>query len=143
MTPWLIADVRPFIDEVLACCPMIRAVWLVADEPGGDRDAARLHTWDLIALADPLTLHRLRRAVRLHRNDVRLRVLSDGNRLEAVWGSRHAVRIASDWQPLTQGEGYYTESAAAAGPLQAAGGGTRRKAICVWQGIDAMKGPGS
>src|SRR5919201_2415504 len=69
----LVGDIDSFIDEVLACCPMIRSIWLVADCASGSVHAVRLYTWDLIAVADPLTLARLRRTARLHRGDVRLR----------------------------------------------------------------------
>lgn len=138
-----VGDINAFIDEVLACCPLIRAIWLVGDSADGPRHAIRLYSWDLIAFADPLALHRLRKTVKLHRSDVRLRVLGDGNRLENAWGGEHrdGVLRASDWEPSSPGEGYYTES-----PAQMAGREgkhTRRKAICVWQGIDPLKGPGS
>ena len=122
---------------------MIRSLWLVADCAGEGRHGTRLYTWDLIAFADPLSLHRLRRSVKLHRADVRVRVLGDGNRLESAWGSegRHGVLSASDWHESNPGEGTYLESSAP--PHGSDGAGRRRKALCVWQGIDALKGPGS
>ena len=145
MSAALVSEIDAFIAELLACCPMIRSIWLVADSANAGPHALRLYTWDLIAFADPLTLHRLRKAVRLHRRDVRLRVLGDGNRLENAWGSegRHAVLLASDWQPSSPGEGFYMESDAPTEKLRGADHRTRRKAICVWQGIDPLKGPGS
>jgi hypothetical protein len=141
----LVSEIDPFIAELLACCPMIRSIWLVADSVNAGPHAVRPYTWDLIAFADPLTLQRLRRTVKLQRRDVRLRVLDDANRLEAVWagGGPHALLLASDWEPSSPGEGYYTESHAPAERLQGADRRTRRKAICVWQGIDPLKGPGS
>ncbi len=135
MSLWLAGGIEAFIDEVLSCSPMIRSIWLVADTPGGRRDAPPNYTWDLIALADTLTLYRLRKTVKLHRSDVRFRVLGEDRRLEAAWGSDGplGVRVASDWEPASAREGYYTESP----------GSKRRKATCIWQGIDAIKGPGS
>src|SRR5438105_4730750 len=107
----LVGDIDSFIDEVLACCPMIRSIWLVADCANGSVHAVRLYTWDLIAFADPLSLERLRRTVRLHRGDVRLRVMGEGNRLERAWGGegRPDVLRASDWDESNPGEGYYVE----------------------------------
>lgn len=132
MSVWLAGSIEAFVDEVLACCPMIHSIWLVADAPGRRLDR---YTWDLIAFADTLTLYRLRKTVKLHRSDVRLRVLGSDQRLEAAWGSDGplGVRFASDWEPSSAAEGYYLESP----------GSERRKATCIWRGIDPIKGPGS
>lgn len=131
-----------FVDELLACCPMIRSVWLVGDAAGGP-EAARLPRWDVIVFADALTLHRLRKTAKLHRGDVRLRVLVDGNRLESAWERirRDEATLASEWRQSSPGEGYYTESVAE--QAQAGRASRRRHAVCLWQGIDPMKGPGS
>lgn len=109
-------DIEPFVQELLAICPMIRSLWLVAALP--ERVAAVVpYTWDLVALADSLTLHRLRRTVKLHRADVRLRVLTH-ERLENAWGGTevHGAPLAQDW---------------------------RRTAVCLWQGVEPMRGPHS
>jgi hypothetical protein len=141
----VVGDVDSLIDELLACCPMIRSLWLVADCAGGGVHAARLYTWDLIAFADPLSLQRLRRSVKLHRADVRVRVVGEDNRLESAWGSdgRHGVLRASEWQVSNTGEGTYTESSALPAGVIGAEKRVRRKAICVWQGSNALTGPGS
>ena len=128
---------------MLACCPLINAIWLVGDAAEGPRHALRLYTWDLIACADPLTLQRLRKAVKLHRSDVRLRVMGDANRLDNAWGGESgvAVPVASHWEPSSPGQGYYVECL----PAEDAAGGQRkrRKAVCMWQGIAPLRGPGS
>lgn len=145
MSAPLVGDIDSFIDEVLACCPMIRSIWLVADCANGAVHAVRLYTWDLIAFADPLSLERLKRTARLHRGDVRLRVMGDGNRLERAWGNdgRQDVLRASDWDESNPGEGYYTERSMPLAGLFGTEKRLRRKAVCVWQGIDALQGPGS
>jgi hypothetical protein len=138
-------DIDAFIDEVLACCPMIRSLWLVADCTNDGARAARVYVWDVIAVADPLSLARLRRAGRLQRAGVRLRVMGDGNRLESTW-ERHGsddIRVASDWQQSHPGEGCYVESSAPMGGLIGTESRTLRKAICLWQGIDPLRAPGS
>ncbi|HEY5899765.1 MAG TPA: hypothetical protein VIV54_19520 [Burkholderiales bacterium] len=141
----VVEDLNPFIEDVLACCPMIRSIWLVDDAAKERLDIARLYTWDLVAFADPLTLHRLRKAPRLHRGDVRLRVLLDGHRLESVWESdaRVSALFASDWEQSKPGEGFYTESSTSSGLPLGGRAGKRRRAVCLWHGIDPMKGPGS
>ena len=129
---------------MLACCPLIEAIWLVGDSADGPRHALRLYTWDLIACADPLTLQRLRKAVKLHRSDVRLRVMGDENHLDHAWGAEPgvAVAVASQWQPSSPGQGHYIECLPASEP---GGGGERkrRKAVCMWQGVAPLRGPGS
>lgn len=128
---------------MLACCPLIKAIWLVGDSAEGPRHAIRLYTWDLIARADGFTLQRLRKSVKLHRSDVRLRVMSEENRLDNAWGEFGAsAPVASHWEPMGPEQGYYTECLPASAP------GTsdqrrRRKAVCMWQGIDPLRGPGS
>lgn len=138
-------NLDPFIEDVLACCPMIRSIWLLDDAAKERLDVARVYTWDLLAFADPLTLHRLRKASRLHRGDVRLRVLLDGRRLESVWenDARASALFASDWEQSKPGEGFYTESSTSSGLPLGGCAGRRRRAVCLWHGIDPMKGPGS
>ncbi len=126
---------------MLACCPLIKAIWLVGDAAEGPRHALRLYTWDLIACADPLTLQRLRKTVKLHRSDVRLRVMSDENRLDNAWGGEWdgSAPVASQWEPSSPGEGYYLESLPAGEPDRH----KRRKALCMWQGVAPLRAPGS
>ena len=141
----LLGDVDSFIDEILACCPMIRSIWLVADCLNAGPHRPRLYTWDLVALADPLSLQRLRRSLKPPRGDVRLRVISYANRLESPWQGprRDGVLLASEWEECNPGEGYYTESSAPVGAILGAVKRTRRKAVCLWQGIDPLTAPGS
>ncbi len=142
--PRRIEDIQAFIDDVLACCPLIKAIWLVGDAAEGPRHALRLYAWDLIACADPLTLQRLRKTVKLHRSDVRLRVMSDENQLYNAWGAEFgaAVPVASDWEPSSPGEGYYTEWLPA-GERGVSEWRKRRRALCMWHGIDPPRAPGS
>jgi hypothetical protein len=139
-----VQHINAFIDEVLACCPLIEAIWLVADPAGGSRHAVRLYTWDLIACADPMTLHRLRKTVKLHRSDVRLRVMSDANRLDNAWGGDFgaSVPVASQWEPSGPGQGHYIECLRAGEPGSSEQC-KRRQAVCLWQGIAPLRGPGS
>ena len=112
---------------------MVRSIWLVADCLNGGAHQARLYTWDLLAFADPVSLHRLRKAVKPLRADVRLRVIVEANRLQSPWDNRARPGevVASDWRECNPGEGYYTESS------------RRRKAVCLWQGIAPLTPPGS
>lgn len=135
-------DIDSFIDDLLVSCPLIRSIWLVADCADGRVHAARLYTWDVVAFADLLSLHRLRKARKLLRRDVRLRVIGAGNRLDSTWTQDDGgpgEAFASDWQGSNPGDGYFIESSGTGEAVKR----TRRRAICVWHGIDPLRGPGS
>jgi len=135
-------DLDLIIDGLRASCPTIRSIWLVVDCADVSVHAARLYTWDLIAFAEPLSLHRLRRAHSVRRRDIRLRVLGAGKRLQrtsAQEDSEPGEAVASDWQECNPGEGYYVESSGSGKALKR----TRRRAICLWPGTDSAGGPGA
>jgi hypothetical protein len=91
--------------------------------------------WDLVAFADTPTLRHLRRATELHRVDVLLRVVTDGDRFEVAWGKLHVSGslFQWDWCQATEEEAYYSE-ARWKGRLETGNvERTRRKAACVWQ----------
>lgn len=135
-------DIDLIIHGLRASCRTIRSIWLVVDCADVSVHAARLYSWDLVALAQPLSMHRPRKAYSVRRRDIRLRVLGAGNRLEetSAWhDSRHAAAIASEWQECNPGEGYYVESSGAGETRKR----TRRRAICLWPGADPLGGPGA
>jgi hypothetical protein len=87
-----------FLDQLAEHCPDIRSVWVI----GARTEDEVLGTcspfgWDLLAFADPETLQQLRAATDLHRGDVRLRVVTDGNRFEPAWGDDALAGSLSGW----------------------------------------------
>ncbi|HXZ94278.1 MAG TPA: hypothetical protein VEG36_15490 [Burkholderiales bacterium] len=100
-----------YLDLLAEHCPDIRSVW----EIGVRADDEVLGTcapfgWDLIAFADEDTLQQLRAATELHRPDVRLRVVLDGNRFEPAWGDAALSGSLSDWgwKRVSEREAYYS-----------------------------------
>ena len=100
-----------YLDQLAEHCPDIRSVW----EIGVRADDEVLGTcapfgWDLIAFADEETLQQLRAAPDLHRPDVRLRVVTDGDRFEPAWGDAALSGSLSDWEwrRVSEREAYYS-----------------------------------
>lgn len=125
-------EISGFISRMLDCCMDIRDVWLIGqDENGPDSSGPR---WELLAFADPTTLQRLRKANDLHRADVDVLVVTDGDRFENAWGqhrlSGSLVRWA--WRRAVDGEAFYNEARWAGEHEQGEVVRVRRKAVLLW-----------
>ncbi len=133
-----------FVADLQACCPALRAVWLlggraVANAPRSSAPAI----WDLMAFADAPSLQRLRGARQLHRPDVRLRIVTDGDRFGLSWGEASGAGSLSqwDWVQVNEREAFYSEARwaepAHAGLVER----TRRSARCLWKSNETMEEP--
>jgi len=112
LTNYAANDVGSFIGEVLTNCPLLRAIWRVGQPANAKTELASLFVWDLIAFGDPLALHRLRQAPHLHRQNVRLRVVTDGDRFQSAWGIEQSGSLARwEWAQTNAGEAYYNDFA--------------------------------
>ncbi|HEV8644986.1 MAG TPA: hypothetical protein VGR01_05400 [Burkholderiales bacterium] len=116
----------------------MRSIWMIGIRANGEvLDPLGAFDWDLVA--DTPTLHRLRKATDLHRVDVLLRVVTDGDRFEVAWGKLQVSGslFHGDWRQETGIEAYYSEARwkgrVEAGNVER----TRRKAVCVWQSTPA------
>lgn len=74
-----------YIDELRQRHPSIDEVWLLRHR--GHGADGRTGEWDLLAFGDGEALSALRRDESLHRGDVNLLVVTDGDRFEPAWGS--------------------------------------------------------
>ena len=125
-----------FADQLAGRFPTIRSIWAIGSRAdGGILDAPGPFEWDLVAFADAATLRALRRATDLHRADVLLRVVTDGDRFEVAWGRPHICGslFQWDWREATEREAYYSE---ARWTLPAGTGNVervRRRAACLWR----------
>jgi hypothetical protein len=131
-------ELAGFLSRLVERCPGIQAVWSL----GNADDAAQASTQDLLVFADLATLERLRAAEDLHRADLQLVVVVDGDRFENAWGpcrlSGSLARWA--WRQVSPTAAYYDESKWAERHGE---GGTvvrvRRKALLVWERQLAMQ----
>lgn len=125
-------DLADFLSSLARCCPGIRAVWSLGNADDAPQPCGR----ELLAFADRATLERLRAAEELHRADMQLLVVIDGDRFETAWGpcrlSGSLARWA--WRQVSPDVAYYDESKWAERHGE---GGTvvrvRRKALLVWE----------
>lgn len=85
--------------------------------------------------ADEPTLQHLRKALDLHRPDVDVLVVTDGDRFESAWGPRRLsgslVRWA--WRQGLAGEAHYNEARWAGEGNDGTVVRIRRKAILLWE----------
>lgn len=117
-------------------CPAMRSIWVTGSRADSDvLDAHGPFDWELVAFADVPSLRSLRRATDLHRADVLLRVVTDGDRFEVAWGRLHLSGSLSrwDWRQASEQEAYYSEArwrlAAETGNVER----VRRRAACLWR----------
>ena len=124
-------DLSAFVSRVLFHGLGIRAVWSV----GHANDDGAPERCELLVFADRPTLASLRKTPGMHRGDVDLLVVVDGDRFENAWGERcisgSLARWA--WRQVSREVAYYDESVWA----QPEGEGrtvarVRRKAFLIW-----------
>jgi hypothetical protein len=111
-------------------------VWRTGYSAGtGLLDASRPHDFELVAFADVAALQCLRKAESLHRHDVRLLIVTDGNRFESAWGDIPCTgsMLQWNWRQANEKAAYYFETRWN-GPLaDGAVERIRRKASCLWR----------
>ena len=122
-------DISCFIGDVLTNCPLLRAIWRVGQLANGKADLSPTFIWDLIVFGDHRALRRLQETVYLHREDVRLCVVTDGDRFQSAWGTVQDGSLARwEWTPANAGEAFYSASTAQAGH----GDRVRYRAVRLW-----------
>lgn len=82
-----------YVDTLRKAYPSIGEIWLLGprvndeDEQGSE--------WDLLAFADGTALAGIRANPAVHRDDVHLMIVTDGDRFERAWGSSEPGRLSS------------------------------------------------
>jgi hypothetical protein len=130
------SPISGFLGLLEAHCPAVSSVWMIGERAG----SAAPHqpgplVWDLLVFADAATLQRLRVATHLHRRDVRMRVVTDGDAYAVAWGDLPGYGSLFQWEWLqaSDAEAFYSE-AHWREPVQArVVTRTRRKALCLWR----------
>lgn len=82
-----------YVDTLRQRHASIDEVWVLAQKPSDDAGQRR-GEWELLAFADASTLSALKRDGSVHRGDVNLMVVTDGDRFESAWGRRRSGRLS-------------------------------------------------
>ena len=131
------------VEQITDRYPAVRSIWVIGSRADGHMvDAHGPFDWDLVAFADAATLRALRRATDLHRADVLLRVVTDGDRFEVAWGRPHICGslFQWDWRQASEQQAYYSE---ARWTLPEGTGNVervRRRATCLWRAESGVSG---
>lgn len=128
------AELSVFLARVLVSCIDIRTVWSSGD-PGA---CLATGSHQLIAFADRPTLLNLRRSGELHRADVELLVVFDGDQFENAWGPQWLSGSLSRWawRQVSDELAYFDESKWA--PSRREAGAVirvRRQAVLIWSSL--------
>jgi hypothetical protein len=125
-----------FLSQLAGRYPAVRSIWAIGDRAdGGVPDLQSSFDWDLVVFADKPTLRGLRKATDLHRADMLLRVVVDGDRFEVAWGKLHlsGSLFQWDWREATEREAYYSEARWTQPEGTGAVERVRRRAVCLWR----------
>ena len=128
------AEITALVSSVLAGCLDVHAVWSMDRCPDQSRPALARH--ELLAFADAPTLQRLRKSEHLHRADIELLVVIDGDLFESAWGPRKLSGSLARWawRQISPHEAYYDESRWSQSDSDTgAVVRVRRRALLVWQ----------
>ncbi len=126
-------DLSAFVSRLLLSCLDVQEIWSVGHDGLASARPAQDH--ELLVFADGPTLQTLRKRDALHRADVRVLVVYDGDQFESAWGphriSGSLARWA--WRPVGHDVAYYDESIwdgaeATRGTVMR----VRRKAFLIW-----------
>ena len=86
-----------YVDDLRKRMPQIDEVWLLG--PRVNDEENRGSDWDLLAFADEAALRSIRSDPSLHREDLHLSVVTDGDRYRPAWGDGGEGRLADlDWR---------------------------------------------
>jgi hypothetical protein len=109
----------------------IQAIWSVGHSPKSDARPGGVA--ELLVFADPRTLERLRKCDELQEAGVSVLVVTDGDSMEAAWGTKRLSASLSrwSWREVAPGEAYYDESRWAGDPASVVR--VRRKAYLLWR----------
>jgi hypothetical protein len=116
----------------------VRSIWMTGSRAdGGAAELGSPFDWELVAFADEPVLRSLRQATDLHRADVLLRVVIDGDRFQVAWGPLHmsGSLFQWDWREASGQQAYYSEARwtvpAETGDVER----VRRRAACLWRRV--------
>ena len=115
---------------------LVRSVWMIGERAESELPyASGPALWDLLAFGGAADLWRVRLATQLHRQDVRLRIVTDGDRFGTAWGDSpaHGSLHQWDWVRAGEREAFYSEVRWREPAREGLVERMRRRALCLWQ----------
>lgn len=82
-----------YVDALRKDYPSIEEVWLLG--PRVNEEPDRGGGWDLLAFADEGALDAIRANSAVHRSNLHLSIVIDGDRFESAWGAPRTGRLSS------------------------------------------------
>ena len=129
-------QLHSFIARITERCPTIRSVWRTGYSAKTELlDSPRQHDFELVAFADDAALQYLRKAESLHQHEVRLLIVTDGNRFESAWGDIPGAgsMLQWSWRQANEKAAFYFETVWTGPPADVAFERIRRRASCIWR----------
>lgn len=82
-----------YVDRLREAYPSIDEIWLLGSRVNAARE--RGGEWELLAFADNDALDGIRADASVHRDDLHLSIVTDGDRFERAWGSPQPGSLSS------------------------------------------------
>jgi hypothetical protein len=130
-----------FLYRLLRQSVDIRAIWSVGHCAAYGAANHPATSTELLAFADHATLASLRKCSELHRSDVELLVVVDGDAFESAWGERQVSGSLSRWawHEVSPEHAFYDEARWASHPGESGGVvRERREAYLIWRLAERM-----
>jgi hypothetical protein len=121
-----------YLSRLLLRCLDVDSVWSLGHDSMAPEPQPQGH--DLLLFANALTLETLRRTDALHRTDVQVLVVFDGDEIRNVWGARPVCGSLARWawRPVGEAVAYYDESIWIEVAAARSVARRRRKAFRIW-----------
>jgi len=103
-------DIRDYLEMLVQKYPSIGAIWLVGSRAAGCSRAES--DWDFFVFADNNTFQAIKRDPTLHRDDIDLLVVLDGNSFEEPWGDdpKRGTLKKWRWSKVSENEAKYVQT---------------------------------
>jgi predicted nucleotidyltransferase len=107
--PLTVTDFRAFVVAV-AQAPSVAAIWLIGSRANGTERGES--DWDLLVFGTQQTLAFLASSGSLHKSEVDLLVVTNGDDFQAAWGerSKHGSLSEWQWQQVSETEAQYMQA---------------------------------
>ena len=109
MPPLTHEEFSSYVKAIAASTPCVQSIWLFGSRANGTSTTSS--DYDILVFGNPLTFGTLRFNTELHRSNVDLLVVTDGNLFSNAWGAK--VKSGSllrwEWKTTSEMQSCYVE----------------------------------